>query len=531
MAAYVLVNSGSRVIMLERGDWVERGPACWAPAAMLDLSPSYSYEAAYTVRGAGPRRAGGVFAVGGPSNFYGGVSFRLRERDFLGSPGVWGRSRAGWPFRYDELEPYYALAEQILGVAGDTTADPTDPPRSTPLRPAPTLSGPSRMIRDAARGLGLHPFHLPLAINFGGDASHPRCARCSTCDAYACAIGAKNDLSMTVLPELVRRGLQLRPNSVAVRLVAKNGRIAAVECVDRRTGRRTELHADEIIVSAGALASPHLLLASGLESLNPGGWTIGRYLMRHCNAIVYGWFPKPPNPDREFHKQIGIHDFYEGDPAVRRPAGRLGAIQQIHSPPIGMVRERLPRPAWGVAESVVHHTTGMIVIAEDQPNPENRLRLDQRRTDSFGMPVAVIRHVYSRRDLAARRTLAARAALVLKAAGAAFTFRFPITTFSHALGTVRMGEDPQTSAVDAWGAFRGIDNLHIMDASAFPSAGGVNPSLTIGATALRAAERLAGCTSWRRAVRQAGFESSMTCGRSGAASADAATTRAEVHNG
>lgn len=387
------------------------------------------------------------------------------------------------------------------------------------------------MIRDAARELGLNPFHLPLAINFAGDPSHPRCERCSTCDAYACAIGAKNDLAMTVLPQLIRQGLQLRPNTVAVKLVARNRRILAVQCVDRLTGERSEARADEVILAGGALASPHLLLASGLEHYNPGGWTIGRHLMRHCNAIVYGFFPEPPNPGREFHKQIGIHDFYEGHPSIDGPTGKLGAIQQIHAPPPGLVRQKLPWPLGCIARPAIDHMTGMIVIAEDQPNPDNRLHVNEGRTDRFGMPRATIEHVYSRRDLAARRVLETKVAEVLRAAGAAFVYRHPITTFSHALGTVRMGLDPRTSALDADGAFRGIANLHVADASGFPTAGAVNPSLTIGATALRAAERLVGSTEWRKAAHPIRLASQVARMPVRQPAAAAATARAEVQNG
>jgi choline dehydrogenase-like flavoprotein len=119
------------------------------------------------------------------------------------------------------------------------------------------------------------------------------------------------------------------------------------------------------------------------------------------------------------------------------------------------------------------------------------------------VPRAHVDHVYSRRDLAARRALAVQAAAILKIAGAALTFRYPITTFSHALGTVRMGTDQRSSALDPFGGFRGMENLYVTDASSFPTAGGVNPSLTIAATALRAAEHLVGTCAWRAAVQRA----------------------------
>ena len=65
---------------------------------------------------------------------------------------------------------------------------------------------------------------------------------------------------------------------------------------------------------------------------NPAGDAIGRYLMRHCNAVVMGVFRQKPAPDGEFHKQIGIQDYYYGHPSVAAPRGKLGCIQQFGTP-------------------------------------------------------------------------------------------------------------------------------------------------------------------------------------------------------
>jgi choline dehydrogenase-like flavoprotein len=138
----------------------------------------------------------------------------------------------------------------------------------------------------------------------------------------------------------------------------------------------------------------------------------------------------------------------------------------------------------------VPHITGFIVIAEDRPLPANRVGLGQRK-NRFGMPAAVIDHHYAPRDLSARDALAAAARRILKNAGAVYSFRDDIQTFSHAVGTVRIGIDPKSSPLDEWGAFRGLDNLYVADGSVLPRSGGVNPSLTIAANALRTGERVA----------------------------------------
>jgi choline dehydrogenase-like flavoprotein len=417
--------------------------------------------------------------------FYGGVSLRFRERDFVPDPEIAGDSDAAWPFGYRELEPHYAEAERILGVAGEDGGDPTDPSRSAPYpQGSADLAPVSRRLERAARALGLRPFRLPLAIN------RTRCLACGTCDGFACAVSAKNDLATVVIRPLLRRGLRLKTNAVVTRLHAKDGRVTGVESVHRETGKRTLHRGKQVFLAAGALATPHLLLASGLHRQNPGGHVVGRYLMRHYNEVVLGVFSQPPNPDGGFHKQLGIHDLYFGQPGLRFPRGKLGCIQQLATPPVGLVRAQIPGLLGAACSPWVKHLTGLLVIAEDQPQYENRVLLESGPADRYGLPPLRVTHRYTARDRAAGKALGSTARKILRGAGAWAFYHHRIRTFSHAVGTVRMGSDPRTSPLDPECRFRGIENLYVVDGSALPTSGGVNPSLTIAANALRAAHRL-----------------------------------------
>jgi choline dehydrogenase-like flavoprotein len=493
MAARELVRAGARVVMVERGDWVRRGPHNWAPEGVGSLTPHYSLDTPYRVVAGGDSPVMGSFAcVGGPSVFYGGVSLRFRAEDFAPPPDILGDSGAAWPFGYAELEPWYTRAERLIGVAGDASDDPTEPPREAPYpHPAAALSPTSRRIWEAAAELGLHPFRLPLAFNHARTNGRAPCVACSTCDLFACAIGAKNDLATTVLPELIARGLSLCRRAVAVRLIARSGRVRELECVDRDSGRRTRIAASHFVLAAGALASPHLVLASGLDRESSARGAVGRYLMRHWNAVVAGFFPTPPDPEGQFHKQVGIHDFYFGHPQVAEPAGKLGGLQQIATPPRELLKAHLPRGLGTAMGRLLPRITGMLVIAEDQPRAENGVAVDPSGRDRFGLPQLVVTHRYSARDEAAGRALLRQARRVLGRAGAWATRVHEIRSFSHAVGTLRMGTDRETSPVDPDGRFRGLDNLYVTDASVFPSSAAVNPSLTIAACALRLGARLA----------------------------------------
>lgn len=491
MVARSLVLAGYRVLQLERGGWVTRGPQNWDSGSTVELSPHYSFKSPYRVLSGGHQKAmGSVWAVGGSSVFYGAVSLRFRERDFHPAAAITGSSKACWPYDYAALEPFYTRAEAILNVAGEAGTDPTEPRRSCdfPAR-LNSLSPVSEMIGNAARQMGLRPFRLPLAINYD-NSERSECIACATCDTFACAIEAKNDIATHVLQGLIQRGLELRDQVVVTRLAHRKGRITAVHCFDRRTGESFRKTARLVVLSAGALGSPHLLLASDLAGRNPGGHTIGRYLMRHCSAIAFGYFRNLPNGGLDFHKQLGIHDLYFGHPSVKRPAGKLGSIQQLQTPPVGLVQARLPGPLGRLLTPAVRRATGLLVMAEDQPRYENRLTVDHGRPDRFGLPQLVIRFRHSQRDRWARRALVATSKRILREAGASLCYVHRIRTFSHAVGTVRMGDDPRESALDEYCRFRGVENLFVVDGSFMPTSAGLNPSLTIAANALRAGDEI-----------------------------------------
>jgi len=298
-------------------------------------------------------------------------------------------------------------------------------------------------------------------------------------------VSAKNDIATTVIPKLLAAGMRLFPKTIVTRLDSDGSRIRKAHCLDRSTGKRFELEAKVVVLSAGALGSPHLLLASGLDGRNPAGKHVGRYLMRHCNAITYGIFPKSPDPVGEFHKQLGIHDFYNGHSTISEPHGKLGTMQQIQTPPAGLVEAVVPKPFGKLLSKGVRFLTGLLIIAEDQPNFENGVSIDTTRTDAFGMPAMVVESRYSERDLAARKALVDKAKQVLRAAGAWAVYVHKITTFSHSVGSVRLGDDAASAPLDPDCRFRGIDNLFVVDGSFMPTSAGINPSLTIAANALR----------------------------------------------
>jgi choline dehydrogenase-like flavoprotein len=475
--AYALSRAGLKVLLVERGGWPARDETDWNGRAIL-LDGRYRGETPIGVRQAGAEAEVDTFpaeVVGGNSIFFGGAALRLRASDF-----------ARWPIAYPDLEACYGEAEALLEVHGQAGDDPCEPPRSGPYPYAPAeLTAPARRVADAARALGMHPFSIPIAINHRG-AREPRCINCFTCDGFPCRIGAKNDVTQTALAKADANNLAVVARTLVARVIEEGGRIAGVEAIDREGGRRLTLRARATVLSGGAIGSPSLMLRSGLGERDASG-TLGRYLMRHCNAMIGYVFPFRTNPAQVNHKQICITDGYE---SVREADGTaLGIIQDMCMPPREVVRALGPRGFRWAASLSANNIQTLLCIAEDEPQADNGVTLSAR-TDAFDLPVATVRHEYSAGDVRRRDALVRTARKVLRRAGGLVGKVRLIDSFSHAVGTARFASRPEDGALSPECRFWAFPNLFVVDGSFMPTSGGVNPSLTITANAFRVAAHL-----------------------------------------
>ena len=472
MTAYRLARAGARTALIERGGWVRRDETDWDARSIL-LEKRYKSDSPIQVSLYGESRAPEFpnETVGGMSVFYGGASLRLREKDF-----------ERWPISYEDLAPFYDEAETLLGVHGSAGADPFEPPRSKPypFDPIPP-TGPATRILEAALALGHRPFPIPLAINFSED-SRPLCILCTTCDGYPCRIEAKNDLTTTVLKRAQDAGLEILANSIVTRFQWSGSTVQKLTCVDKSSGGDVSITADTFVLSAGALHSPAILLRSGITPP-----FVGRCLMRHYNVIVTCVFPFQTNPERTFHKQTCLTDFYED---LRSETGTaVGVIQDIYTPdPVVM---KAHAPVWGkwVIGLAHRYMQNLLCVAEDDPREENTVTLTEE-TDRYGLEIAKVTHDYTSDDRKRSDILAKEAKNILEEAGGKFPYRYRIDTFSHGMGSVRMGDSEQDSAIDTNCLLHGMDNRYVSDGSFMPTSGGVNPSLTIAANGLRVGDHL-----------------------------------------
>ncbi len=160
-AAWRLAQTGKRILLVERGDYLPRERANWDSDEVFRKGRYQADETWYASNG-DAFRPGLHYFVGGNSKVYGAVLFRMREADFGDIRHGDGLSPA-WPVGYDVFEPYYQAAENLYQVHGARGEDPTEPYAAAPY-PHPPISHEPRIqdLNDSWLHEGLHPFHLPM---------------------------------------------------------------------------------------------------------------------------------------------------------------------------------------------------------------------------------------------------------------------------------------------------------------------------------------------------------------------------------
>jgi choline dehydrogenase-like flavoprotein len=485
---YALAATGKKILLLERGRWYPREHDNWSSQVVWG-------ELRYRNAGLWVDQNGRQFNpkqhyyVGGNTKVYGAVLFRMRERDFGEVHHVDGVSPA-WPLSYADFEPWYTKAEQLYSVHGERGGDPLEPWASAPY-PWPAVSHEPRIEQLAhdLKGAGLRPFPLPLGIML--DEARPEasaCIRCATCDGFACLVKGKADAQVVcVEPALHYPNVSMLTGARVTRLVTGPGGRTVERVEVERDGGREQYTADVVVVSAGAINSSALLLASANDD-HPDGLgnrsgMVGRNLMLHNNSSLIA-ISKTPNPTR-FEKTLGINDFYYGDGDWEFPLGAMQMLGKSDAYTMSLDAPDAEDPA-----DLAAHALDFWLTTEDLPRPANRVELG---------PGGQIRLTYTPTNLEAHDRLKAKFRGLLDAMRCQDEVvgrhsylggKLGISAVAHQNGTTRFGTDPTASVLDVNCRLHDVDNTYVVDAGFFVSSSAVNPTLTIIANALRVADHL-----------------------------------------
>jgi choline dehydrogenase-like flavoprotein len=393
-----------------------------------------------------------------------------------------------WPLEFAELEPYYDELEYFLGVSGPAEY-PWGPRRTRAYRHPPLpLNGAARLMQRACAEIGMRTSPAANAAlsrpqEQPGYGTRHVCTNRGFCQA-GCSVGAKASMDVTFLALAGAHGAHIVDGAQVTALTVKDGRVTGAEFL--RDGHLYHLGARTVVLAAGAVETPRLLLMGGLA--NSSG-QVGRNFMAHVGVQVWGQVEEDLRPYK------GIPGGLISEDTHRLP-GLVGGylLQSLGVMPVTYATQYARGTlTWG-PDLIEHlrgynHVAGINVLGECLPYEHNYLELSDE-PDARGLPKPRVHFSFGENE----KKMTAHAETLMRdlwgRVGARDVWALPRA--AHTLGTARMGHDPQTSVVDPFGRAHDLTGLWICDNSTFPSSLSVNPALTQMALSLRTADALTG---------------------------------------
>ncbi len=426
--------------------------------------------------------------LGGTTLHWAGMCPRFKPYEFKTRTtygALDGANLADWPIDFDEIEPFYARAEDKMGVTGR---------HGTPVHPG---NNSYKVLARGARRVGYTDFDTGhLAINAKPRDGRNACDQIGFC-MQGCRSGAKWSTFNTELPRAEATGrCEIRTQCMALRIEhGDNGLVTGAVYVDRN-GVQHRQKARLVCVAANAVETARLLLLSEssrfADGLANGAGHVGRHYMKHNTCYAFGMYEEPVHMHRGVIASSVIRDEARHDES----RGFAGGFY-VGSLGLGLpyLSEFLMPGAWGRDYTrwieAYDRIAGMHIMGEDMAQAGNRVTLHPNERDQYGLPIPCLHIDDHANDRAMKAFAYQRTEDVLRAAGATEVFRTPPLPASHNMGTCRMSAAPDDGVVDKWGRSHEIPNLFISDGSQFTSSMAGNPTLTIVALAIRQAGYLA----------------------------------------
>ncbi len=440
----------ARILVLERG---RANSHAWqiTNARSSDIAPESTYR-----RDPSHKIWNFTIGLGGGTNCWFGQSPRFHPSDFH------LRTRYGvsqdWPLTYDELERFYIEAERKMSVSGSDEMAAVLP-RSAPFPlPAHVMTSVDRALRRAQP-----QFHFPIATARASIATGERSRCCATARCSQCPVDAKFTFENGFKNLAAHPTVEFRTAAEVTHLDVANGRAQGVRY---RSGEREfSARGDLVVLGANAIHSAAILLRSGVEHPLTGAG-INEQVGYTAEAFIGGI----DNFDGSTITTGLNYMLYDGD--FRKTSG-AALVYFENRWPNGL------RADYGRWRQLVPLT----VAVEDLPQDENRVTLDK---DDMPRVTHAAVSAYAQRGV--ERSLAGLAAMLEPLHVERLEFLEMRPTESHIQGTLRMGTARDDSVIDAGQVHHDVRNLVVVGSAVFPSCPPANPSLTVAALSLRAAE-------------------------------------------
>jgi gluconate 2-dehydrogenase alpha chain len=489
-----------------------------------------------------PIRRFGAFlpgeGVGGSGIHWGGLTWRFLPTDFrirsviaerYGAAAIPGdMTIQDWPVSYDELEPHYERFEKLVGASGKAGnlrgqkiagGNVFEGARQSEYPNQPLKSSvPSSMFGDAAKGLGYHPFPMPVSISSAPYTNSEgvalgACEYCGFCNRTGCEANAKGSSVSTLMPVLrADPKFELRTRAYVTRLAYDKAskKVTGVLYTDLRTGQEYEQPAGIVVLSAFVFGNTQMLLLSGIGEPYDhatGKGLVGRNYAYQFEAGANAWFegrefnPFMDSPgmatciddfNGETFDHSGLGFFGGGYIACSNASGTLNGAGMPHGSPRWGAGWKQAQAKW-YRSQIRFNTQGSVYA-----NRDNFMDLDPTYRDALGRPLLRLTYNGTDNDHKMSRYLVGKLEGVIKAMNPTHyethlrPKNFTVVPYqsTHNTGGTMMGTDPGSSVVNRYSQAWDAHNLFVMGASVFPQQHGYNPTGTVGALAYWSAEAI-----------------------------------------
>ncbi|QMW05607.1 GMC oxidoreductase [Spirosoma foliorum] len=548
MAAYTLAKAGAKVALLEAGGYFD--PADPKYITQLKWPWESPRRGAGTTRAFGDFDAawGGWDIEGEPYSAKQGTEFYwFRSRMLGGRTNHWGRismrfgpddfrrrSLTGigddWPIAYEDLKPFYDRVDKMIGVFGSIETDfPNEPNGHFLPPPKPRLH--ELMLRKGARSIGVPVIPSRLSILTKPiNKERGSCFYCSQCGRACQAYADFSSSSVLCIPAVKTGNVTLINGAMAREVLTdpKTGLATGVSYVDTRTLEEVTIKAKSVILSASTCETARLLLNSK-SSRFPNGLAnssgvIGKYLNDSTGASRSGFVPalmdrKRYNEDgvggmhvftpwwldnKKLDFPRGYHIEYGG--GMGMPGyGFGGGMENMNGRFPGRDGKMKPGGGYGAGLKDDYRRfygayIGMAGRGEPIPLESNYCEIDPNTVDKYGIPTLRFHYKWSENEVKQAKHMQDTFEEIIHAMGGTPLGNKPGPENNygleapgkiiHEVGTVRMGNDPQKSALNKWQQAHDVKNLFVVDAAPFVSQGDKNVTWTILASSMRTSEYL-----------------------------------------
>jgi choline dehydrogenase-like flavoprotein len=440
------------------------------------------------------------YQVGGRSLTWGRQSYRFSDLDFEANKkdgfGV------DWPIRYDDLKEWYDYVEQYVGISGSLESL-AHLPDGVFLPPIP-MNAIENYLKESVR----KQYSDRVIIN-GRVANlteykegRGKCMYRNLCSRGCPFSGYFSSNSTTLVDAYDSGNLTMRENSIVKEVVydEETKKAVGVKIIDAITKEEITYYAKIIFLNASAIATASILLNSVSTSFPNGlgnsSLQVGHNLMDHVvNEGTYGTYDglldkyyEGRSPGTIYIPRFQNLDTKTENTDFVRGYGIQGKGERENW-------ESKPTKGFGAALKAQLETPGKWKISlggrgEVLPNYENKISLDPKKKDQWGLPLVKVHFEYGTNDLAMMDHMTKASEEVLIKAGfknvGSYRNSPPPGSAVHEMGTARMGDDPKTSVLNKNNQMHDVKNVFITDGSCMTSSGCQNPSLTYMALTARA---------------------------------------------